>query len=462
MSEQDSTTLNTETTKTKQTTTESNLPTPELTDKNLHLLKRTSQDNIKNLEEDEESALSNLDFNNQEDTELNNLNLSEYCISSDADTEKMGSDILQETDELRPKLIQLVMKNDEIVNDEQQSEAIENATTLPIESNNDITVSSERKHDIDEVDDTVESSKRVKLDDENLAPPIINTNSEPNNKVEEVEEEVAADEDDDNEVGDEEDEADDEEDENEDETKFALPEVQNDKEIPPYSDEGTLVRSTADTIPDQYDTSVKTETAPLVEEPKLEKNVTEEEGNEAEEEEEDEDEEERIEEDEQSTAIIDMEKQRLDALKEITDIEHKFAELRQKLYENKMVRLETELQMCLEGSHPELQGYYQAIASIRDYKLRRAYQKQKYELQCIDKETHATRTFIHQDFYRKVNDERNKLLTETTQTWYDINKERRELDISVPNHGYHVPIKLACGSNFKLYNRVCWTCSIET
>lgn len=140
---------------------------------------------------------------------------------------------------------------------------------------------------------------------------------------------------------------------------------------------------------------------------------------------------------------IEVEQQRQTALQEITEIEHKFAELRQRLFENRMLRLKTELQMCLEGSHPRLQTYYQKIASIRDYKLRRAYQRQKCNMQCIDTETRATRTHIHQDFLRKVSDLRSKLLTETTQTWYDINKERREMDIVVPEVNYHVPVKIA-------------------
>lgn len=137
-----------------------------------------------------------------------------------------------------------------------------------------------------------------------------------------------------------------------------------------------------------------------------------------------------------------QENQRLSALQEITEIEHQFAELRQRLYENKLAKLQTETQMCLEGSHPALQSYYQKIDSVRDYKLRRAYQRQKYELECIDKETKATRCFIHQDFYRKVADLKHDLLVSTTQKWYDINKERREMDVAVPDVGYHVPVKI--------------------
>ena len=140
---------------------------------------------------------------------------------------------------------------------------------------------------------------------------------------------------------------------------------------------------------------------------------------------------------------VDPEQWRLDALRDITEIEYEFAELRQKLYENRLARLELELQMCLEGSHPELRLYYEKIAAIRDYKLRRTYQKQKYELECIDTETRATRTYIHQNFYKQVNDIQNKLLGETTKRWYEINRERRDMDTTVPDVNYHVPVKLA-------------------
>ncbi|CDO95687.1 unnamed protein product [Kluyveromyces dobzhanskii CBS 2104] len=140
---------------------------------------------------------------------------------------------------------------------------------------------------------------------------------------------------------------------------------------------------------------------------------------------------------------MEKEKLRQDALTELTNIEVEFAQLRQSLYENKLHKLQSELQMCLDGSHPQLQTYYQKIDSIRDFKLKRMYQRQKYELECIDKETRATRTFIHQDFLRKVSDLKHRLLGDTTQKWYDINKERREMDVVVPEVNYHVPIKIA-------------------
>ncbi|CAI4054564.1 Rpd3L histone deacetylase complex subunit DEP1 SKDI_01G0600 [Saccharomyces kudriavzevii IFO 1802] len=278
---------------------------------------------------DQESVLSNLDFN----TDLNhNLNLSEYCISSDAGTEKMDSDeekSLASLPELRyaPKLSSLVKQE------------------TPTEG-------SKRPHEEEEKEP--EDNKKMKVTKEEDA-------MEAKEKSADVRDEQG-------DEGDNEEENIEEENEND-----------NEHTAPP-----------AVVMP----------------------------------------------------SPIEIEEQRTTALKEITDIEYKFAQLRQKLYDNQLVRLQTELQMCLEGSHPELQAYYSKIAAIRDYKLHRAYQRQKYELSCINTETLATRTFIHQDFHKKATDLRARLLNRTTQTWYDINKERRDMDIVIPDVNYHVPIKL--------------------
>ncbi|CCD26416.1 Rpd3L histone deacetylase complex subunit DEP1 NDAI_0H02420 [Naumovozyma dairenensis CBS 421] len=497
--------------------------------------------NVKKLEDDEESALSNIDFNNQE---LNNLNLSEYCISSDADTEKMGSDILQEIDETHPRLIQLVnnnnnnnsndatIKNNNDNDDDNnpalmsnintatlQNEPIGITSVIPeqqqqqqdnhpqLKNNNSnsnssaelllngegprlplttTTITLKHKTENESAEDEQEQNKKIKLDNsvattdvnqptnsisdeqtiaqstatnESITKGIdndkitdvpatqinnkINNNNKNNDNTNDVD-----DDEDGNEVGDEEeDEIDIEENLTpEEERPGLLKSIVSEK-----ADTDTLPTNTNETIKNdltgKIEANVNDESIKLDEVENASNEEEEADDDEEEAEDEDEEDEEEVEVPEEGKdkrlAEIDHEEQRLNALKEITDIEYKFAELRQKLYENKLLKLETELQMCLEGSHPELQSYYQKIAAIRDYKLRKAYQRQKYELQCIDRETRATRTFIHQDHYKKVNDIRNKLLNDTTETWYDINRERRDLDVMVPDVSYHVPIKTA-------------------
>lgn len=322
-------------------------------------------------EEDEESVLSVVD-SNQQGSETRNLDLSQYCVTSDAETEKMGDESIKDLDGLRPHISDLVQSQDE-------------------ETGN-------WKRELEKSDGEPDS-KRLKVEGESLAHH----------------------EDDENEAGDEGD--------GEEEDELEPEAVKNDAIVPTQPIESHSEPSKVDDE-DEDEEEVEEDQIADVEKPlEAETEEAKEDAN--------------VKSASSMPPPIEMEKKRMDALAEITEIEYKFAELRQQLYENKLLRLQTELQMCLEGSHPELQTYYQKIASIRDYKLRRAYQRQKYELNCIDKETRATRTFIHQDFYRQASDIRNNLLTETTQRWYDINKERRDMDNCVPEVSYHVPIKIA-------------------
>lgn len=380
-------------------------------------------------DEDEESALTTLDANEP----MSNINLSEYCISSDADTEKMESDIMNEEEEFHPKLSKLLedIKIKERQNSVGGSRQNEKGQEKEQEQDSKLDIkhhleddNSENKHD--------PSNKKVKLETSYMSKQSVSTDS----------------------------------------SQFPIKFPENNPNLQLLS----LPQKTSSSNDGDKEQEIKTDKAEEIKEsaeteklnPKDGLNVADKEVEEEEEEadqEEDADEDED-EEDEQEAAEdgnngskvskeedekpkqtmpspMELENRRLEAMDDIINIEYKFAELRQKLYENKLIKLELELQMCLEGSHPELRGYYEKIVSIRDYKLKRAYQRQKYELQCIDRETRATRTMIHQDFYKKVSDLKRDLLTSTTKEWYDINKERRGMDNVVPEVSYHVPIKIA-------------------
>lgn len=128
--------------------------------------------------------------------------------------------------------------------------------------------------------------------------------------------------------------------------------------------------------------------------------------------------------------------QRKQAIEELISIESSFAALRDKLYHDKLNLLERELQLCLEGLHPELSKIYYKINGFYQENVRLANFNLTYKLKCIDKETRATRTLIHQDFLRRIMDSKNEMITNTTALWYKINKERNEIDQLVPEYGY--------------------------
>lgn len=133
---------------------------------------------------------------------------------------------------------------------------------------------------------------------------------------------------------------------------------------------------------------------------------------------------------------IDMDEQRKLAIKELVSIESSFAELRDKLYQDKLSLLEHELQLCLEGSHPELSKIYFKINDYYQDNLKLANANLNYNLKCINTETIATRTSIHQDFLKNLMDSKNDMITDTTSLWYKINKERNQLDQLVPDYNF--------------------------
>lgn len=139
---------------------------------------------------------------------------------------------------------------------------------------------------------------------------------------------------------------------------------------------------------------------------------------------------------ESSEKDVDINEKRKLAIEELIIIESSFAELRDKLYQDKLNLLEHELQLCLEGSHPELSRIYYKINQFHQDSLKQANSNLNYKLKCIDVSTIASRTSIHQNFLKKLMDCKNDMITDTTSLWYKINKERNQLDQLVPDYNF--------------------------
>ena len=110
---------------------------------------------------------------------------------------------------------------------------------------------------------------------------------------------------------------------------------------------------------------------------------------------------------------VDLNKQRNLAIQELIAIEAKFAEVRDKLFKDKLSLLEKELQLCLDGSHPELSKIYGKINEFYQDGLRLANANLMYKLKCVDKETIATRTSIP-ELLKNLMDTKNGMITDTT------------------------------------------------
>lgn len=129
---------------------------------------------------------------------------------------------------------------------------------------------------------------------------------------------------------------------------------------------------------------------------------------------------------------VDLDEHRKLAVEELISIEKDFAFLRDKLFHDKLGLLEHELQLCLDGSHPELLQIYYKVNEFYQDNIRLANSTLNYSLKCINNETIATRTAIHQDFLRNMMDMKNELVTNTTSLWYKVNRERNYVDLVVP------------------------------
>ncbi|KAK9245215.1 Sds3-like-domain-containing protein [Lipomyces tetrasporus] len=129
------------------------------------------------------------------------------------------------------------------------------------------------------------------------------------------------------------------------------------------------------------------------------------------------------------------------AVTSLTEIEVEFAKLRDRLHDDKIVRLQAEIEMCLDGTHPELATVYDELAEARDKRISLADAHRKYRRRCIENQTRSYRTHIHQQFYKNGSNLRATMIQETTETWYKVNRERRAMDTMVPFYGYRIPEK---------------------
>ncbi|KAK9387796.1 Sds3-like-domain-containing protein [Lipomyces mesembrius] len=129
------------------------------------------------------------------------------------------------------------------------------------------------------------------------------------------------------------------------------------------------------------------------------------------------------------------------AVTSLTEIEVEFAKLRDRLHDDKIARLQAEIEMCLDGTHPELATVYDELAETRDSRIKLADAHRKYRRRCIENQTRSYRTHIHQQLYKNNANLRAAMIQETTETWYKVNRERRAMDTVVPFYGYKIPEK---------------------
>ncbi|KAK9480605.1 Sds3-like-domain-containing protein [Lipomyces japonicus] len=132
---------------------------------------------------------------------------------------------------------------------------------------------------------------------------------------------------------------------------------------------------------------------------------------------------------------------RKEAVTSLTEIEVEFAKLRDRLHDDKISRLHAEIQMCMDSTHPELASVYDQIGLNRHQKIRLAERHRHYRRICIQNQTKSYRDQIHQQFFKDRAELRTGLISDTTESWYKITRERVALDEVAPFFGFRIPDK---------------------
>ncbi|KAF5023323.1 hypothetical protein F66182_4631 [Fusarium sp. NRRL 66182] len=115
------------------------------------------------------------------------------------------------------------------------------------------------------------------------------------------------------------------------------------------------------------------------------------------------------------------------AFKDWTQIEEMFAVFRDRLYKDRLQRLEEEEQSLLasEPSHPEYLNMKQCLDDRLEQKLREINKEFEYRVKAHERRSVAQRAQVWGQYYQGVREKREKTLEALNQEWYDIQSARR-------------------------------------
>lgn len=134
---------------------------------------------------------------------------------------------------------------------------------------------------------------------------------------------------------------------------------------------------------------------------------------------------------------------RKDAMAALTSIELKFASLRDILYDDKIGELQKDVEMIENGTHPELASMTADLQKKRILRLKCADSLLMYHLDNIDGQFRAAHYDTMSRFLQQVRECREEMLFDTSQKWYQMQRERRQLDLPVKEMGYVFPERVS-------------------
>ncbi|KAF9876521.1 transcriptional regulatory protein dep1 [Colletotrichum karsti] len=143
--------------------------------------------------------------------------------------------------------------------------------------------------------------------------------------------------------------------------------------------------------------------------------------------------------DAEATHDEELEKRRA-AVEEWTDLEEKFVLFRERLYKDRLERLEQE-ESSLQAeppSHPEYLNMKQCLDERLDKKLQHINREYELSVEGLERLAVARRAQIWDQFYQGVREQRSKMLEDLNKEWYETQNARRSAH-SVPDYGLLFP-----------------------
>ncbi|KAK6532962.1 hypothetical protein TWF281_007129 [Arthrobotrys megalospora] len=134
-----------------------------------------------------------------------------------------------------------------------------------------------------------------------------------------------------------------------------------------------------------------------------------------------------------------MSRTKRQAAEDLAAIEILFAQLRDKIVEERVAEIDKEIAMLYDGSHPELVLMSQSIEAHKKEKIEKANILLGFQKQTAEVERIANRAAIWAQYNQEIRETREKCFSEANTQWWAIHRERRAADTSLSDYVYRIP-----------------------
>ncbi|KAK6342847.1 hypothetical protein TWF718_008230 [Orbilia javanica] len=144
-----------------------------------------------------------------------------------------------------------------------------------------------------------------------------------------------------------------------------------------------------------------------------------------------------------------MSRTKRQAAEDLATIEILFAQLRDKIVEERVAEIDKEIAMLYDGTHPELILMSQSIEAHKREKIEKANILLGFQEQTAEVERIANRAAIWAQYNQEIRETREKCFSEANTQWWAIHRERRAADTSLSDFVYRIPKSVSTQINHR-------------